>query len=1419
MIEIKNLVFAIFLYSFIFIELIKAQNLSNLIILGEERYRFININSNQDNNLVVLVTKAPGSGDRLFYGLKSNGRFLFKDENNEEYPYKHYLISGQETRDQLKHDGESLFIKLYNENNNNVNGNEYYICMGKADQYIELFNFNENSCNNFMQSKLLFDKEIFSHRGTFIRLTKQGSSSLYYYLLAAITKTGEKENEVFYFQLRTFNFPSVNIEDRNSDKNIIFSSIKSKIISCFETDFGNIICFYRANVNYIDSYVITTFQYGLNEQNTHTFTLAQSDSAETFYKGIHLKNEIGVFIYFCDGYIPYIAFKEFPSYTSMNDYNSFGAKLLNFDNSFNSGFLLNDILKISDTKICYASPNTERTELYVAIITLFNNDNNINITYYKQLIYENNNYMIFKDIKLDLYNNQFITLGLSLCNTTTCEKDENPHFASFLIFSYPNSSDVSINLINILKTTTEEVSFNLEEYCKIENNIFGFVLKEIKILSIPPKIKLISANSSLEINATNTLSKNEYFTIDFVSDDIIEVNNYIIEFALVITEENEGNFGEQKVLYSTNTNENENEDTILENGSYLGKTSYFTIGINEELTTQNCNTDYHYECSVCLSNDIEYCISCRTTPYFEDDKKKCRELVKIPTTLPTNIPTTIPTTLPTSLPTSIPSTIMSTILTTSFISNKPEQSPILLNSTIPIIIPIQTSILQDNFECTNEKILENKCNEGKMTAKQIENIHDNLIDNLKEFNKTNTIISTQNVVFQVSTLEQQKNNIFYNISSIDLGECEEKIRKNIIGDDNLIIIKTDIKDMETLSTFVQYEVYDPIDLQKIDLSICENEISISVPVYLNEDIEDFNEKLNNYGYNIFNENDSFYNDICTKYTSEDGKDVTLNDRRNEIYGLVSNINLCQKGCNLEYYNSTTKQAKCNCATQNEDSSFITDIDEIKNNFFNKDSLVSLFSKGLMSSNFMVLKCYKLAINFKDHINNYGCIIISILLFFFILFLLIYVIRGNKSISKFIQIILYETFPSSENKEGRIQTINIQNFKNKKIKEKIKEEIKNKKENKNKKEDIKEKNKKDEKKKDDKKKDKKKRIEKKRKSNEIKNKYINTITFKNKNKPKNKVRNKTNFPPKKNIYSDSRKNKPSPKKNTNESISKLNVKSFTINNTTADKYKKTKNKLKNDSLRFSAFSSSKINIKARKREINKNKFKNLNDLELNSLEYKYAIIYDKRTYFQYYCSLIKKKHLICFAFIPSNDYNVMALKISFFLISFSLYFTVNGLFFTDDTMHSIYVSEGTFNIFNQISIIIYSSLISLVIQQILRLLCLSENDIINIKREKDFGAAFKKSKTVKECLTIKFIIFYILGFLLMLFFWYFITCFCAVYHNTQLILIKDTFVSFAISMLYPFEINLLPGIFRISSLRAVKKDKNCIYKFGLIVALF
>ena len=161
--------------------------------------------------------------------------------------------------------------------------------------------------------------------------------------------------------------------------------------------------------------------------------------------------------------------------------------------------------------------------------------------------------------------------------------------------------------------------------------------------------------------------------------------------------------------------------------------------------------------------------------------------------------------------------------------------------------------------------------------------------------------------------------------------------------------------------------------------------------------------------------------------------------------------------------------------------------------------------------------------------------------------------------------------------------------------------------------------------------------------------------------------------------------------------------------------------------------------------------------------------------------------------------------------------VNALFFTDYTMHQIYVNNGM-DFLEHLPIIIYSSLISTVVNTLLKQLCLSENDILSIKKSRYMRVSIKRAKEVKSNLIIKFSFYFIVSFILCLLFWYFISCFCAVYTNTQIILIKDTLISFGISMLYPFGIYLIPGLFRIPSLRAKNKDKLGIYKISQLLAL-
>ena len=172
----------------------------------------------------------------------------------------------------------------------------------------------------------------------------------------------------------------------------------------------------------------------------------------------------------------------------------------------------------------------------------------------------------------------------------------------------------------------------------------------------------------------------------------------------------------------------------------------------------------------------------------------------------------------------------------------------------------------------------------------------------------------------------------------------------------------------------------------------------------------------------------------------------------------------------------------------------------------------------------------------------------------------------------------------------------------------------------------------------------------------------------------------------------------------------------------------------------------------KKETMKYELYNFIDEELNSLSYEIALKCDKRIYFHYYISLLKQKHLILFTFCNHKDYNIFVLKFSLFLSSFALYFAVNALFFNDDTMHTIYKQNGNTEIMSQFANILYSTIISCFINLIIKKLGLSYNEMVRIKKIPDASEGIKQSLLLMKKLKRKFLVFYLIIFILISFFW-------------------------------------------------------------------
>jgi hypothetical protein len=169
----------------------------------------------------------------------------------------------------------------------------------------------------------------------------------------------------------------------------------------------------------------------------------------------------------------------------------------------------------------------------------------------------------------------------------------------------------------------------------------------------------------------------------------------------------------------------------------------------------------------------------------------------------------------------------------------------------------------------------------------------------------------------------------------------------------------------------------------------------------------------------------------------------------------------------------------------------------------------------------------------------------------------------------------------------------------------------------------------------------------------------------------------------------------------------------------------------------------------------------------------------------------------------NDYNIRIIKICLLLNFFVIHYTLNTLFFTKALIHEIYKDGGAYNFSTIFSKIICSFLISYFLCSVIKYLSLSERLIIEVKFQPTYEIAEVKSESVRRKFIIQNICFFSLSLIFLIFFWYYLSSFCAVYQNSQIYLIKNVFISFGLSLLFPFIFYIIPSIFRMISLKSRK----------------
>ena len=581
---------------------------------------------------------------------------------------------------------------------------------------------------------------------------------------------------------------------------------------------------------------------------------------------------------------------------------------------------------------------------------------------------------------------------------------------------------------------------------------------------------------------------------------------------------------------------------------------------------------------------------------------------------------------------------------------------------------------------------------------------------------------------ELELLKNKSNNI-NNISIIDLGQCETRLREvyHINETDSLLIVKNEISSNKPSEKNLNFEVYEPINKKKLNLSFCDDTpINVYMPMELSKETKQLYDQMKESGFDMFNINDPFYQDICTPFDSPDGTDILLSDRINYIYN--NDDTQCQPNCQFSLYSIESQYMECSCST-NENENY----ENLNKNTFSTKKIYESFYDVLKYSNYDILKCYKIIINIKALKSNIGCMITIIYFCCYLICLFIYIFKGIDPLRK---------------KLGKI----------------------------------------------------------------LKMKKTNNITKKNSN-----IDN-IFFPPVK-------------KKSTPKLFVKVNKKN--MNKIIFNKIDfSSQSNIKNNKQKIYSISGSKNNVLVNPKfnEINIKKLKHngikpknikqiiYSDYELNELEYKEAVKLDKRSLFQIYWATLKREHLIFFTFCSCDDYNLFSIKLTRFVFLIVGDMALNTFFFSDDSMHKLFLNYGKYNFIQQIPQITYSTIISLLIEVFLCYLSLTDKYFYLIKTSFMKGNKEEIKKIIK-CIKIKLIMFFIFVFIFFVLYWYIISVFCGVYRNTQITFIKDSVLSFSICLIYPLILYFISASLRICSLKNRKASCKCIYSLSYMIPFF
>ena len=569
---------------------IKNQWLNNIIFIGDKYYSYINFATYSKGDMVVETTSSQPK--RIFYGIKQNGRPYFTNKTDNTETSYYYIYFTDENIGQYEADG--IIINPNDEN-------EYYFSVSGNTSNAEIFDFNKDiiyykQSNNFVSSK-----KIISLRNAFFRLNNINNSCFFGFI------ADEDGSSNIYFQKH-----QINILNNFKDTDTKIDELKElnaygKGVSCTQSSSGLIYCLFMDI--YEEEKSLNLAKYESNFTGKISIAIGEDIYDDNiFLKCILLKDEVIILAYYAyisDTYYPILLFrkfniekKEFESY--IPDYGYFSGIILQIKDISNN-ILLNDIISVNENKLAFTTVSKNKEILYIILINFYKEEK-VKIRYYSINLYSLYHYKVFSDLRIHKYNN-FIALASSFCLKDSCQYEEDEYYSILMFFSYPNSTDTTINLEDLLfkdnLQSIDDVEIDLRNLLIIENNIFGLIFSNVIIdqITINGDYTLYSSKDKLkEIENNCILEEDENIKIKYNgNENYYPTLNIVIQYYFNITEP-------ELNIYNTypEDEQGDNDDDLFESDQYAGRLTYYNIQLNNQLTSE-CN---NINCALCykLSN-------------------------------------------------------------------------------------------------------------------------------------------------------------------------------------------------------------------------------------------------------------------------------------------------------------------------------------------------------------------------------------------------------------------------------------------------------------------------------------------------------------------------------------------------------------------------------------------------------------------------------------------------------------------------------------------------------------------------------------------------------------------------------------------------------------------------------------------------